>query len=521
MAMFGSKLMNRMALNGDPNSGDNNFIQFPAIPTKYTIYNVYCGAPVLGINNMPVINGGVFPRLENNIGESGTGKTSFTIGAIASAIDYVRNRFGPGYSELFYFDPENNTPPNRFMALANWSPADFMTKCNYSNKPITLLDLANLIIKIYNIKTTCRKDYILPSGLRDVDGREILFLAPTYIVVDSVAQVNPNGVDDLVQLDKSGEVKENTSLGSNMEGALDAKAWTIFVRKMKPYIDAANIGLHCINHKTKEMKVGMFDKETRYLPFLGMGEKLKGGKEFIYQSFKIMDIVPGEKLNMDRGNPVYGPEINGFKSYASFVKNKYNIEGVRFPMIFDMKKGYLPELSDMEYLFEKKFGFSGSNKIALDVLPEVQFTRRTLLETIEQFPQVARALAFTAKYHATQDMFYGNKMPMPLTDWGLNLPLEQRLAMIYSFTDSYNPRNDFSEAYTNFAELAEANKHYFCLNLRPDLNVHYNNNIIKDTDISVMNDGYSLIQGAGVSPFDVKAENTFDSKFVFENGISA
>jgi hypothetical protein len=36
-----------------------------------------------------------------------------------------------------------------------------------------------------------------------------------------------------------------------------------------------------------------------------------------------------------------------------------------------------------------------------------------------------------------------------------------------------------------------------------------------------MNDGYSLIQGAGVSPFDVKAENTFDSKFVFENGISA
>ena len=48
-----------------------------------------------------------------------------------------------------------------------------------------------------------------------------------------------------------------------------------------------------------------------------------------------------------------------------------------------------------------------------------------------------------------------------------------------------------------------------------------NNNIIKDTDISVMNDGYSLIQGPGVSPFDVKTENTFDSKFVFENGISA
>ena len=509
---IGSKLMNRLFKMGDPLGGDNEFIQFPAIPTKYTVYNVYSGTMVEGVNGMPVLNGGLFARLCNIIGESGCGKTSILIGKVTSSVDYIWNRFGPGYSEIFYCDPENNTPPNRFMSLARWSPADFMNKCNYSNKPISLVELANMILKIYNIKTTCKKDYLLPSGLRDVDGREIMFLAPTYICIDSVAQVNPNGVEDLLQLDKAGEVKDNDKLGSNMEAALDAKAWTIFVRKIKPYLDGANIGLYCINHKTKEMKVGMFDKETRYLPFLGMGEKIKGGKEFIYQSFNIFDLSSGEKLN-DR-NPIYGPDINGFVANASFVKNKYNIEGAKFPMVFDMSRGYMPELSDMEYLWQKKFGIQGSVKLALDVLPEVQFTRRTLLETIEEYPQLARALAFTAKYRSTQEMIYGNKNILPLTDLGTNVPLEQRLAMIYAYTESYSPKDDVGEMYTNFSQLANENKHYFCFNLHDG---YYNNNIISEPNVKVISSGYTPIIGKGVTPFDNDVGKAIGSKYVIAN----
>lgn len=510
--MVGSKLMNRLMSLGDPASKDNDFIHFPAIPTKYTVYNVYSGTMVSGVNGMPVLNGGLFPRLCNVIGESGCGKTSVLIGLVTSAVDYIWNRFGQGYSEIFYNDPENNTPPNRFMNLAHWSPADFMNKCNYSNKPISLVELANMILKIYNIKTTCKKDYLLPSGIKDVDGREIMFLAPTFICVDSVAQVNPNGVEDLLQLDKAGEVKDNDKLGSNMEAALDAKAWTIFVRKIKPYLDGANIGLYCINHKIKEMKVGMFDKETRYLPFLGMGEKLKGGKEFIYQSFNIFDLSSGEKLN--ERNPIYGPDVNGFITNASFVKNKYNIEGAKFPMVFDMANGYMPELSDMEYLWQKKFGFSGSVKLYLDVLPEVQFTRRTLLETIEEYPQLARALAFTARYRATQEMIYGNKNILPLTDLGTNMPLEQRLALIYSYTESYSPKDDVSEAYTNFASLANANRHYFSFNLNGG---YHNNSMITSDNVKVMTAGYTPIIGEGVTPFDITQDKIVGTKYVLPN----
>lgn len=510
---IGSKLMATLNSMGDPRDLDNRFIQFPAIPTKYTIYNIYSGSLVPGVNGLPLLNGGLFPRLCNIIGESGCGKTSFAIGSIASAVDYVWNRFGAGYSECLYFDPENNTPPQRFMNLANWAPADFLNKCNYSNEDLTLVDLANTIIKIYNIKTKCRKDYLLPSGIKDVDGREVMFLAPTFICVDSVAAVNPNGVEDLLQVDKAGEMKDIEKLGNNMEAAIDAKAWTIFVRKIKPYLDGANIGLYCINHKTKEMKVGMFDKETRYLPFLGMGEKIKGGKEFIYQSFNIVDFNSGEKYN-DR-NPVYGPNVNGFMSYASFVKNKYNIEGVRFPMVFDMNRGYVPELSDMEYLYQKKFGISGAVKLSLDILPEVQFTRKTLVDTIEEFPQLARALAFTAKYHACQEMLYRNA-PASLVDMGQNISLERRLALIYSFSESYDAKNDISEAYTNFMELAEGKRHYTVFNLSDN----YRGNVFNNQNVDQVTSGYMPLTGHGATPFDITDENT-KGKYVFPNKYKA
>ena len=258
----GSMLLNQMSmLSGG--SKDDLYDIVPAIPTKYTIYNVYSGQMEMGIHGYPVLNGGLYPRIGNIIGESATGKTTLLVGLCTSAVDWIRNRFGNGYSELFYFDVEKNLNKNRFCDVSGWTLADYQTKCNYSSDDISLLDLANFIMKIVDIKTKYKNDYLLPSGLRDIDGREVKFLAPTYICVDSVAAVNPNGVEDLLAHDKSGEAKEIEKLASNTDGMTDAKAWTVFVRKIKPYLDKANIGLYCINHKTKETKMDMFQKEKR------------------------------------------------------------------------------------------------------------------------------------------------------------------------------------------------------------------------------------------------------------------
>lgn len=495
---MGSRLLNRMAMYS-PDNDIVNFREFPAIPTKYTEYDIYSGALAVGKHGYPVLNGGLFPRLCNVIGESATGKTSFVIGSCASAVDYIQKKFGSGYSELYYNDPENNTPVKRFLDVSNWSPMDYMTKCSYSNASLSIVDLANQIIKISETKTKYSKDFLLPSGIMDVDGREVMFLAPTFICVDSVAAVNPNGVEDLVQMDKAGEMKDVEKLGNNMEAAQDAKAWTIFVRKIKPFLDKGNIGLYCVNHKTKDLKIDPYAKETRYLPFLDIGEKVKGGKEFIFQSFNILDLAAGEKFTPDK-NPVYGDKMTGFSARARFVKNKFNIEGATFPMVFDQNSGYSAVLSDMEYLYGKKYGIEGSVKMALSVLPEIGFTRKTLLDTIDEYPQLARALQFTARYCASAEMLYGTTAGS-LTDFGTNVPLNQRLSIIYSMTSSSNSSDEnASEEFDNVTKIAIENRHYFSFT---DCNTDVSKVLLRDNDIARANKGYQLLPARGVTPFDV------------------
>lgn len=505
---IGSKLISHMSMFS--NNGDDDFKIFPAVPTKYTVYNIYSGDLAKNMYGYPVLNGGMYPRLCNIIGESATGKTSFMIGSVASAIDNIRKRFGDGYSELFFFDCEKNTPTNRLLNLSNWSPADFITKCNYSNKDLTLLSLANLIIKIANEKAKFRKDYLLPSGLMDIDGREVQFLAPTYICVDSVAAVNPEGVESLIETGKDGEVKDLDALANNTEAMRDAKAWTIFVRKIKPYLDMGNVGLYCINHKTKETKMSMFEKETRYLPFLGMGEKLKGGKEFIFQSYNILDFQSGEKY--DERNPVYGNDISGFSTRCSFVKNKGNIEGAKFPMVFDQFKGYIPEISDMEYLWQSKFGIDGVSKITLDVLPEISFTRKTLLKTIEEFPQLGRALQFTAKFHASNKMLWRTE-PASLKDFGTNVPLEQRLSILYNFTTPYGKEAN-TEGFREFSRIAHENQKYYTFGgFNKD---RYANVTSSNQNIENAVDNYTYCNSSPISPYDADLGNAhvYDGKYV-------
>ena len=509
--VMGSRLLQHMGMFNPMtsiNSPDSDYKIVPAIPTKYTVYNIYSGGLAQNVNGMYVFNGGMFPRLSNIIGQSATGKTSLMVSATTSAIDEIIRRFGPGYSELFFLDTENNTPTERFLNLTSWSPVDFCTKCNYSNKSITVVDLANLIIKIADAKTKFRKDYLLPSGLRDIDGREIMYLAPTFICLDSIAAVNPEGVESLLERGKDGELKEFDSMSNNTEAMRDAKAWTIFVRKIKPFLDQGNIGLYCINHKTKETKMSMYEKETRYLPFLGVGEKIKGGQEFIYQSYNILHIDSGEKFN-DR-NPVYGDDVTGFSGICQFVKNKGNVEGYKFPMVFDQYKGYLPQISDLEYLWQNKYGLDGTVKITLDVLPEVSFTRKTFLKTAEEFPQLLRALQFTTRFHASHRMLYRCE-PNSLKDFGLNVPLEQRLAILYGYTTPYG-KEIIDDRYKNFVQLAHANAHYYNFGCHNKL---YSNVVPKNADVDRVSRGYTIAKGDGITPFDADLGLTkiYDGKY--------
>jgi hypothetical protein len=322
-------------------------------------------------------------------------------------------------------------------------------------------------------------------------------LAPTFIILDSVAAVNPNGLDNLIEHDKVGNIKELSSLGSNMEGAQDVRAWTVFVRKIKPFLDEGNINLTCINHKVKDMHIDPYAKKIRYLPFLDINEKIKGGQEFIYQSYQIFYILGGKRI--DEKDPIYGPSIEGLAVDTYFPKNKAHIEGAHFPMIFNKATGYHPELSDFEYLFQTRYGLQGTVKFAFDVLPEIQFTRKNLLEVIDEYPVVARALAFTSRVAASHAMQYYIQPPS-LANFS-NIPLEQRLAILYAYTESYGKHQDYSEEihYNQCEKIALENRHYVFVNHGIDMN-----NVIPSAAIlHKAETGYVIPPSSYVDPYNI------------------
>jgi hypothetical protein len=485
-----------MASVSGSNDLSTNYI-VPATPTGFNVYDMHSGYLTMNVNNYPVLNGGIFPRLCNIIGESGTGKSSKAIKDVSGAVDRIWKKYGTGYSEMYFLDPEEHTSVQRILSLSNWSEAEFINKCNFRQSTISLIDLTNLIIRIYDTKTKYKNDFILPSGLRDVYGKEVLFLAPTFIVLDSVAAVNPNGLEDFIEYDKMGDVKELNKLGSNIDGAQDGRAWTTFVRKIKPFLDAGNINLTCINHKSKDLHIDPYAKKIRYLPFLDVGEKLKGGQEIIYQSFHIFYITGGKKI--ESKDPIYGPDIDGFIFNGYFPKNKANIEGISFPMVFNKMTGYHAELSDFEYIYQSKYGLQGSIKMAFDVLPEVSFTRKNLLDVMEEYPAVARALAFTARLASSFSMQYFQNPPS-LTDFA-NIPLKERLSILYSYTESYGKQQDYNELlhYDQCEKIALENRHYTFVNHGVGMN-----NVLPDKcDINAIESGFMVPSGSYVDPYNM------------------
>jgi hypothetical protein len=496
-------------------SGKDDFNKttvIPATPTGFNVYDMYSGYITQSITGNTVLNGGIFPRLCNIIGESATGKSSKAIKDVSNAIDRIWKKYGSGYSEMYFLDPEEHTSVKRILNLSNWSESEFINKCNFRQSSISLLELANLILKIYDTKIKYKNELVLSSGLRDLYGKEVLFLAPTFIILDSIAAVNPNGLDNIISYDKVGNIKELDSLGSNMEGAQDVRAWTVFVRKIKPFLDEGNINLTCINHKVKDMNIDPYAKKIRYLPFLDIGEKIKGGQEFIYQSYQIFYILGGKKI--DEKDPIYGPSIDGLAVNTYFPKNKANIEGAHFPMVFNKATGYHPELSDFEYLFQTRYGLKGSIKFAFDVLPEIQFTRKNLLETLEEYPAAARALAFTARIAASYAMQYYSTPPS-LADFA-NIPLEQRLSILYAYTESYGKHQDYNEMihYDQYEKIALENRHYVFTNHADNMS----NVVPNSTDLHHLEAGYVISPNSYVDPYNMDVHtNGFQSYLPGQN----
>lgn len=392
------------------------------------------------VNGNLNVNGGFFPRIYTFFGESETGKTSLLIQLAGSL---VNNYSG---SNMVFIDAEGNCGPERIIGLNNWNNYEYVTKCLYipPSPPITVNRVYDIIRRIAHSKANKKgKIELVTPYINQYTGKFIEVYPPTVVVLDSLPSlVISQSLEESVDGDK--DFKEIEQISNNIDGMREAKDNTNFLRKVKGLLDEYNIILFMVNHISKEVPMGMFDKPKKFHPLLKSGEKLKGGNEQIFQSFGLFRI--SQKEMIDERNPIYGDNIRGYVNNVDIIKNKGNVSGTTFPYIFDRRTGFRHELSDFEYLFQKKFGIQGSPmSMYMTILPEIKFTRKNLIDKCVEFPLLARVISFTTKYHIGNEIIINNMFGELELNKFAQMPLYWRTSILFSFVRPYpNSFNTFN-----------------------------------------------------------------------------
>jgi len=419
-------------------------------PTGFTAVDLLGATLETDVNGRPYVNRGVATKFYMETGQSGQGKTTLAIQKFAYAVEWWNKLYSNEPSDLIMIDSEDNTTIDRVMELTHWN-YDYLNRHFSMRKDINLKDIYNFVLKLVDAKQKNKDFYYVETPILNVDGKPLKAWAPTFVLIDSIAAIKSGVGLESTERDKSGEIKE-TEISGNIDAMREAKLNTDFIMKMKPLCQQYGIHLSLINHITQEQKMSMFDIPKRYLTSLKPGEKLRGGFELIYQAYGIDRLSMKEKLDMR--NPIYGEDIEGFISEYMNIKSKSHGEGIPYRMVLDKRTGYRPELSDFEYLFTQNYGIGGAGaSMYMLMLPEIKFSRKSLLEKCKQHPELARAIQFTAKYYIIHDLVEGLPGAPDLTIF-TSLPLVERIKWIYQYSSVY-PGYDEEAISAEFAPYLE------------------------------------------------------------------
>lgn len=486
--------------------------------TGFTLIDYFSGYSTDNIYGFPTINGGLVPSLISMVGSSATGKTTLAIQMIGGALENWRRVSGKNDTgEFIFFDVEHNTPINRIKSILNWTDRDILNNLEYIDYTNSMLDIYNKIRTIAYEKEKNKNLLLHETEYRDIDSDSLTVYAPTFVLVDSVAVLTFDMEE--FEMDKDGNVKHAENLFNNTDGAKEARGIISLIKKVKVYLKKYNIVLLMINHITNQIVMNAYDMPKKFLPFLKPGERLKGGDEMIFQSYSILNLEGKEKI--DEKKPIYGDDIRGMLVKTTFIKNKGNIEGLPFTMVFDQKTGFRPELSDLEFLLEKNYGISGSPlSYKLDIYPSVSFTRKSVLETCKENLIFAMALKLTVKIYLYSVLTIGKDAP-DLKSFAENVSEEKLKLFIYTYSELY-------PGYLHHDTNIDVEKMYEKLWMfnGSDLNIFSNVNVTKfdienfkkdveiidgvSTEIEYANDNYKF-----VTPLEGVVVNCEDEKLSY------
>ena len=325
--------------------------------------------------NFSYVSAGIVDGSSNTfIARSGVGKSTLIM-QVASAIvlPFIRNGYD---SELFIDDIEGGLPQSRREFLLGMTQEELEKHVIVRNSGITTENVLERITIIANEKIENAKDYTYDTGLFDTYGNRIYKLVPTVYVIDSLAMLMPE------------DVNEKEDLGTNMTGSSIAKQNTMLFKKINQLCKSANIILFSVNHILDKIQLG-FLPEPAQIDGLKQNERIASAKTILYLANNIFRLDDKTTLKEAEG---YG--INGKVVDVTLIKSRTNATRRSISLIFDKSHGYFDNILSLFHLLKQEGKMSGvGQSMRLDSCPDIKFSMKNFKSVLEKSVELQEAFA--------------------------------------------------------------------------------------------------------------------------------
>lgn len=293
------------------------------------------------------------------IGHSQSGKSTL---AVQDAWAIV-NALGGGDIIIANFERAPNHNKERIMQITGCTEEEYdETFVVFRQPDLSVEYIKELIFQIADKKKDMGKAALVDWF--DMAGNPIKVFQPTFIIIDSVANV------------RSKEMLEKRDIDSNMMGAAIAKANSGFIVSVMHLLEEYNITLVGINHITTKIQINPYAPKKVTLPGLADDENIPGGNKWVFEASNILRLTAGKELKIDKDMCVEGRIVN-----CKIIKTRSGFNNKVIALGFHADLGFSNMITDFTFLKESKILTGGGRAgFALPNLPETSFSQKEFSE---------------------------------------------------------------------------------------------------------------------------------------------
>lgn len=373
-----------------------------------TLFDIATGKFKCGVNNTQILDGGI----SSCMGISGRAQT-YKSGIAGSLVANAMLVHPEAYA--FIFDSENTiSGPERY---SDFTPLDKPVHDRiafYNSTTTNLTDFYDKIKQIADEKLANKKDYIVESPFKGVDGKPIKTWIPTFVLIDSFSRARSNKGDD--QFDKNNVDDSAMNTFYLYDGGVKSRIMNDLPTR------AAKAGIYVIltAHVGDKMDLDPYSPTPKQLQFMKNNDRMKNvGSNFEFLTTALLQTNKATVLQDSNKHCLY-PTVNSTDSEVNqvdttLVRCKNNSAGVQIPYVLSQNQGILKDVTNFQLLRNcKNFGMTvkGNNQsFSPLLLPDVTVTRNNLRDTFDSNYRAARAIELTAQLCFIQQFWSTYRMP--------------------------------------------------------------------------------------------------------------